>query len=220
MEGKSIESNSFALPPRGIVWVVSKEKFCLPLDVTGLATLRTTWTHEGILALNLGVIDPGWNNHLATAVVNFSKSDFEITKGHPFFRVLFLTHKPTQSPPPSVSPDAYIEGTKRNTRLFSSTFLTMDSLIIEIAEKVLGFPRWAVRLTACAIVVSILAIILPMGIAIISQNFDLEDQINSLTTIPNRVSALENKVDQLQIKSETASSTKPKAHTSLKPPSQ
>jgi deoxycytidine triphosphate deaminase len=42
MEGKSIEGHAFTLPPRGIVWVISKEEFHLPNDITGLATLRVT----------------------------------------------------------------------------------------------------------------------------------------------------------------------------------
>ena len=37
-----------------MVWVLSKEEFALPKDVTGLATLRTTFTKQGILALNVG----------------------------------------------------------------------------------------------------------------------------------------------------------------------
>jgi deoxycytidine triphosphate deaminase len=59
IEGKSIQESSFTLLPRGIAWVISTEEFRLPSDVTGLATLKTTWTHNGVLALNLGIVDPG-----------------------------------------------------------------------------------------------------------------------------------------------------------------
>jgi deoxycytidine triphosphate deaminase len=46
------------LEPREMVWILSKEEFALPKDVTGFATLRTTFTKQGILALNVGIIDP------------------------------------------------------------------------------------------------------------------------------------------------------------------
>jgi deoxycytidine triphosphate deaminase len=49
---------TYFLEPREMVWVLSKEEFALPKDVTGLATLRTTFTKQGILALNVGIIDP------------------------------------------------------------------------------------------------------------------------------------------------------------------
>src|SRR5450830_549060 len=68
--GRKIEEDEFTLPSRGVVWVISKEVFTLPSNITGLATLRTTWTHDGVLALNVGVIDPGWNGPVATALVN------------------------------------------------------------------------------------------------------------------------------------------------------
>lgn len=198
MEGKSIEGDRFTLHPRGIVWVISKEKFDLPGDVTGLATLRTTWTHQGILALNLGIIDPGWNSHLATAVVNFSKSDFEITKGTPFFRVIFLTHVSTATSQPISNDNVYIERIKTNTRLFSSTFLTMDSLVIEIAEKVLGLPRWAVRLAFVAIWISIFSIILPISWTIVSQNYVMPSRVDALEALPAQVDALQKEVAVLQ----------------------
>ena len=39
---------TYFLEPREMVWVLSKEEFALPKDVTGLATLRTSFTKQGI----------------------------------------------------------------------------------------------------------------------------------------------------------------------------
>jgi hypothetical protein len=140
------------------------------------------------LALNLGIVDPGWHDRLATAVINFSKSDFEIRKGDTFFRVIFLCHKVTPNVPTDVSTRAYLERIKIHARLFSGTFLTMDSLVIEITDKVLGFPRWAVKLAAGAILVSLFSITLPLAWTAVSQNYVLPSRINSLE---KAVSALE-----------------------------
>jgi dUTPase len=90
--GTTLQGDSYVLPPRGMVWVVSREKFSLPTDITGLATLRTSWTHNGILALNVGVIDPGWSGQLGAAIVNFSSANFVVKRGNGFLRVLFLRH--------------------------------------------------------------------------------------------------------------------------------
>jgi hypothetical protein len=38
LQGTTLEGDSYVLPPRGMVWVVSKEKFSLPTNITGLAT--------------------------------------------------------------------------------------------------------------------------------------------------------------------------------------
>lgn len=188
MEGKSIADNSFTLPPRGIVWVISNEEFHLPKDVTGLATLRTTWTHNGILALNVGVVDPGWSGHLATAIVNFSMRPFEIQKGQAFFRVMFLCHNETPTPHTGDDSTAYVDKIRIFARLFSGTFLTMDTLIVEVSEKVLGFPRWALWLAAGAILVSVFSIVLPVAWTAVSQNY----------VMPGRVDALEKAVSVLQ----------------------
>lgn len=52
--GVEISENRFVLKPRHIIWVVSAETFDMGDSTTGLATLKTQWTHQGVLALNVG----------------------------------------------------------------------------------------------------------------------------------------------------------------------
>src|SRR5271170_7949988 len=80
------------LKPREMVWVLSKEEFALPKDVTGLATLRTSYTKQGILALNVGIIDPFFHGPISTALINFSDRARPIRVGEKFFRVAFFEH--------------------------------------------------------------------------------------------------------------------------------
>lgn len=80
------------LEPREMVWVLSKEEFNMPADVTGFATLRTTFTKQGILALNVGIIDPLFKGPISTALINFSDRAREIRQGDKFFRVAFFPH--------------------------------------------------------------------------------------------------------------------------------
>lgn len=85
------------LEPREMIWVLSKEEFCMPLTVTGLATLRTSLTKQGLLALNVGIIDPGFSGPISTALINFSDRPRRIAVGDKFFRVIFFEHDDVQS---------------------------------------------------------------------------------------------------------------------------
>jgi dUTPase len=84
--------SSYYLEPREMVWVLSKEEFNMPGDVSGFATLRTTFTKQGILALNVGIIDPFFRGPISTALINFSDRPRAIRIGDKFFRIAFLSH--------------------------------------------------------------------------------------------------------------------------------
>jgi deoxycytidine triphosphate deaminase len=88
---KSLPAMYF-LEPREMVWVLSKEEFRMPANVTGLATPRTTFTKQGILALNVGIIDPLFEGPISTALINFSDRPRRIDVGDKFFRVAFFEH--------------------------------------------------------------------------------------------------------------------------------
>jgi deoxycytidine triphosphate deaminase len=80
------------LEPREMVWVLSAEEFNMPNNVTGFATLRTTFTKQGILALSVGIIDPLFRGPISTALINFSDKPRAIRVGDKFFRVVFFQH--------------------------------------------------------------------------------------------------------------------------------
>jgi deoxycytidine triphosphate deaminase len=95
--GKNQVSNGmYFLQPRESVLVLSKEEFALPGTITGLATLRTTLTKSGLLALNVGIIDPFFNGPISTTLINFSEKAVPIKIGMAFFRVLFFLHSDTK----------------------------------------------------------------------------------------------------------------------------
>jgi len=82
----------YYLEPREMVWVLSKEEFNIPSNITGLATLRTAFTKQGILALNVGIIDPFFRGPISTALINFSDRPRRIEVGEKFFRIAFFEH--------------------------------------------------------------------------------------------------------------------------------
>lgn len=89
---KQHKNGMYFLKPRQSVLVLSHEEFQLPGTITGLATLRTTLTKSGLLALNVGIIDPYYNGPISTTLINFSDRTVPIKIGTPFFRVLFMSH--------------------------------------------------------------------------------------------------------------------------------
>lgn len=93
---RQTEKGIYFLQPRETVLVLSREQFSLPGTVTGLATLRTTLTKQGLLALNVGIIDPYFNGPISTTLINFSERVVPIKIGDCFFRVLFMLHKNTE----------------------------------------------------------------------------------------------------------------------------
>lgn len=164
--GRKLDQPTVTLRPREIIWLVSAETFDLGNSTTGLATLKTQWTHQGVLALNVGIVDPGWNGPLAAAVVNLSSSDFDIQVGMPFLRLLFHGHKPipaSQLKPETVSQDAYVQKVMGFSKAFSDTFLDMDGLSKTVADKVLAIPKWGLMISLAAAVVGILAVSVPIG---------------------------------------------------------
>jgi hypothetical protein len=53
-------SGEFRLAPGGMIRVVARESLKLPDDVTGHALPRNTLCTRGVLAINIGVVDPGF----------------------------------------------------------------------------------------------------------------------------------------------------------------
>ena len=84
--------SSYVIDPREMVWILSNEEFKMPADVTRIATLRTAFTQQGMLALNVGIIDSLFEGPISTALINFSDVPREIKVGTPFFRVVFFDH--------------------------------------------------------------------------------------------------------------------------------
>jgi deoxycytidine triphosphate deaminase len=130
---------SYFLEPREMVWVLSKEEFDIPATVTGLATLRTTFTKLGILALNVGIIDPLFKGPISTALINFSDRPRRIAVGDKFFRVAFFEHDDVTAfnkQAESVSRDEYVRWLETvSYGEFSRSFLNIPNFDDEYYSK-------------------------------------------------------------------------------------
>lgn len=133
------------IKPGQVAWVVSKEVFNIKShEITALVTLRSTFTKQGLLALDVGMVDPDFEGPIGSIVINFSKNEVSLQTGEEFFRVAFMKHPevPVQFRPnrERFSAAHYIK--QRHKEIISSfpaTFLNTESLtaamIRELSEK-------------------------------------------------------------------------------------
>lgn len=81
------------LQPGGLAWIISEEKFQIQdTAITALVTLRSGFTKQGMLALDVGLVDANFFGPIGSLVINFSKKPIRLNAGDKFFRVLFFRH--------------------------------------------------------------------------------------------------------------------------------
>lgn len=188
LDGQCLEGDTYRLPPRGIIWVVSKETFKFGNSHTGLATLKTTLTHKGILALNVGVIDPGFEGPLATALVNFSRTTVKLQRGSPFFRVLVAEHTPASIFKPVIEDrHAYIDRVVNRSTGFANSFLDTNSLGDEVAARIFGLPKLTVVVGVFGLFLALIALVASICVAVIGDLSDAAALANDLNTRVERL---------------------------------
>jgi dUTPase len=132
----------FVLKPGAMVQVVSAEVFNLPDNVTGHVTYKTSLTREGIWALTVGIVDPGWDGPIGTTLLNFSRVDHTIHRGTRFLRVTLFEHPSvtqTRSAPPL---DSYLKGIQAlASSRFPATFLDSEKIAADAAGAVMDKMR-------------------------------------------------------------------------------
>jgi deoxycytidine triphosphate deaminase len=134
------KSSSYPIPPQGIAEVISLEKVQIPPGIAGFAVVKTSLCNEGILPLNIGIIDPGYHGHLSSFLVNFGKNERTIRTGEVFLRLTFQSLDKT-SPVKTTgqSTEVYVaEKIKNIKERFGSDFLNLSAATTEIAKKVVN----------------------------------------------------------------------------------
>ena len=129
------------LEPGGMAWVVSEEMFHIQeTSITALVTLRSGFTKQGMLALDVGLVDANFHGPIGSLVINFSKKPIRLNAGDKFFRVLFFQHDKAEGDqaPPQVSYDHVEYTTKILSDMvggFSGTFLQTAEMESRIEEN-------------------------------------------------------------------------------------
>jgi len=134
--------SEYTIPPQGMIVAVSKEEFKMPDDIIGYTTIKNSLSSQGILALNIGLVDPTWQGPISSVLINFGRTAHKIKKGEKFLRMTFFKfNKPSKNskdPFPVNSPEQYMLLKKIESKAyFEKTFLNLDSLKKEITKNVL-----------------------------------------------------------------------------------
>jgi deoxycytidine triphosphate deaminase len=154
------EAKSLAMvtiPPQGIVQVVSRERIRLPPTMTGLATVKTGLCNQGILALNIGIIDPGYEGRISSFLLNFAKVPRVITRGDAFLRLQFVTLPNGTHQSSRIDDETYLSERRKGATQFGETFLNLSEEVKSEVAKGISGAR-AVILTGAGAAAFVLAL--------------------------------------------------------------
>lgn len=127
----------YTLPAQGIVEVISRERLHMPPNVYANVLIKTGLSNEGLLALGIGVVDPGYHGRISSFIVNFSKDTQPLELGQSFLRSVFYeVEKSSYFCKIEVKDKDYIASSrKRVISNFGDSFLNSDKLTNEIVDK-------------------------------------------------------------------------------------
>lgn len=192
--GTVSHDHNYKLHPQSIVWVISKETISLPPNTTAIAHIRTSWCSVGVLALNTGIIDPGWNGPISTPLINFGKTTQLIRYGDEFLRVTFHEHDmpPHGTKFPEAQPHSiYVPSKQTLASLhFGTEFLDARRVLKSATRRI--FWRMVLGGSAVATVGALIFAIATLVVSYGESKIESVATQRSLSAIEERLGALEN----------------------------
>ena len=88
-DGTLVLDGAYNLPPGGMAVVLTREVLKLPADVAALSCAPNFISMDGVLILNPGHIDPGYEGPITARLINFRRADYPVIVGEPIVTVLF-----------------------------------------------------------------------------------------------------------------------------------
>lgn len=167
VDGNDIRS--IDLEPQGIIEVISRETVDMPENLAGFAMVKTGLCDKGILALNIGVVDPLYKGRISTTLLNFSKSTLRLEKDDVFLRL--TVHECMISAAyrkvVTISSKDYVRSKKNKVTKFAKTFLNLDNSIKKITDPIYSSAKsdlfkW---LGGSAVVAGLILALLPVFLA-------------------------------------------------------
>ena len=185
----------YTVPSGGTVRVVSKESLRMPTNITGHALLKNELCRKGVLAINIGVIDPGFEGPISSILINFGRGDFIVKQGGPFLRISFqrcpVSSKADKSS--KYTREQYISNVRDEVAAYmASTFLNMEETTRKAAEKAFvsfkeGLVVWA---TLVAVLLGALAIFAPLGASYVEKYLARQEQQDLEQKVEKKVGEL------------------------------
>lgn len=140
MDGKNIDDDHYKLKPQGMVYVVFKEVIRMPANLVAFAHVKTSLTKRGVMATNIGIIDPTYKGLISTLLINFGKSDFIILKDDPGLRITFAKiKKPSkvlELQANDIGEDPYIKVVQKDIANLDEKFLNLNKIEHDVKKAV------------------------------------------------------------------------------------
>jgi deoxycytidine triphosphate deaminase len=186
-EGDVVDEH--ALKPQGVVKVVSAEIVDVPSNLTGYVHVKTGLCNEGVLALNIGIVDPGFSGPLQSTLINFGKNLHRLHKGSVFGRITFHEQMPSNGQSKSV--ERTIEQVKTEAKshvdkYLAEDFLNFSKTVKKAAKKAAGEYRNTLLYYAPA-----LALLLTIFTFVL--NFSNMSRMESYINVKDRTAELEDR---------------------------
>ncbi|WP_355506852.1 hypothetical protein RZV16_03375 [Xanthomonas cannabis] len=201
-KGEAVES--LVLEPQGIAHLISAENVKLPSNVCAFAHVLTRKCNEGLLTLNIGVIDPGWDNKLSSPILNFSSENRLLAVGQEFIRITF--HKLEGDCPAevvtyhNVTENDYVTGIKeRSVSGFGKHFLNIRKLVGQASKKENAQLRDALLryLPIAAFSLAVFALLVTIGGAAATRAIS-QDQGSAVSMLEERAKVLEDEIERMK----------------------
>jgi hypothetical protein len=74
-----------------MIFVITHEDVCMPTNLSGTVYSRNALAKAGILALNAGHIDPGYEGPIVIRLINLRATPWTLTLGTSIFTIVFQT---------------------------------------------------------------------------------------------------------------------------------
>ncbi len=131
---------TFTLKPQGMVYVIFKEKVTLPSNIIGFAHVKTSLTKRGIMATNIGVIDPKYIGYISTLLINFGKTDYLVLENESALKITFSELKEPKNNHQLTNNNKlyqdYTIETKKNILNLDEKFLNINNVEKSVEKKV------------------------------------------------------------------------------------
>ncbi|MHC4478187.1 MAG: dCTP deaminase domain-containing protein [Planctomycetota bacterium] len=89
-EGERILEKAVAIEPAQLVWIKAREKISMPANMVGVWIQTQALARQGLLLLNVTLIEPGYQGPLSAVLVNFGNKKVPIFPHTKIAKVMFL----------------------------------------------------------------------------------------------------------------------------------
>lgn len=197
------EKALYEIKPNSLTIAISKEKVKLPSNIIGHAYVKTTLSQRGIMANNIGIIDPGYEGHLSSVLVNFGQRVHLLKKNDIFLRITFTKISDTkeQIAPGTNSTEDYVNARKIDAAYLGNSFIDIVKEVSQEAKRVLD-KSYAKTVQNLLLLLTVLGLILnafnpsnkKINDVTKKQVENLQNQINSFNESQATIKNLENKI--------------------------